>query len=1003
MLPDEGLGQTLAPPKGGGRSRPLGPKLVEPNPVPVTIDDHAPFWSTYDKVSGDYDREMIAAWNASLDVLLIFAGLFSAINTAFIIESYKGLQADPAEITNDLLRILISHKSNDTTPSSDELHPGSPAPSAKPITSIFFSSLSFSLTAAFGAVTAKQWLTEYISVGAVKALHRQGRERQEKHRGLKRWHLRLIIELLPMFLQLSVLLFMIGVVDFLWQWDRTVGIVQLVLSCAGLAVYLITIVIGIMIQSSPFQTPLSRYVPRYCGRMYRSLKFAAPDLGINPKMKYAGQLLGQVLRWIKSLSKAAGRNLARRIRLLSARANGFHEAPSSPSISLSIFPEDPTDERSEWDPALVTAAESVVWLLERAEHPDVTITALDAVRRLPPSLIFRLIEERKGLMYRLIAFHHSLFPMSSSTTDQAKLLTEWPNAAVASALAWHHILWAIPLGSGSDEQTIRSHLSGPRGRFDLLRLPDDCSEILLAAKFMLGFNLDEAMSVDAWGIFGRSLKLITSSMPESDCTLRIEFTDLTRASIKDHFVTPFSPLQLVLDSAILCSARDISIFIPDHYLFELLTSLLGNELSHDIVSHVAITIAAIHSKLYIVDNSYASSGSTGTKHLLRDPPSDIMEAVYNQINCLMNAMLTTSDTRSMLLEHVALAFSTVAHARDHTIGVFKALLKITTPLFEQFHYPGNPIQNQWFPQDLIQFARFTPQDAETQTIVANLLCKCPEGNWGQDIHTFIQSVPKLPRDQVNPRDPIWALLERIERESDDTKLYNTFQSSTSLRDYLVDTIQYYPPYQGPSWNLDRLMKIYDTTCTDNSYLLQTQISYAIMVFVTKYPHQGNAGRVVSEFLDMLLARETELHWPAYPKPVGPAGSGGKGLAQGILESIQPQAFGSPPPELLVFKGEASILLWSKAKKTRSRVNTPTEWESSLFFSTQVATLMLEYWTAAKELRTHAPSKYNSMDFSELKEYLKSALKGWNANHNGGRERENTRRKFEEILQELNKP
>ncbi|KAG8919831.1 hypothetical protein FRC02_001345 [Tulasnella sp. 418] len=174
-----------------------------------------------------------------------------------------------------------------------------------------------------------------------------------------------------------------------------------------------------------------------------------------------------------------------------------------------------------------------------------------------------------------------------------------------------------------------------------------------------------------------------------------------------------------------------------------------------------------------------------------------------------------------------------------------------------------------------------------------------------------------------------------------------------------------------------------------------------MVFVTKYLHQGNAGRVVSEFLDMLLAREKELHWSAYLKPVGPGGSEIE-LAQSSLRSIPPQAFGSPPsPELLVFKGEASILLWSKTKKTRSRVNTPTEWESSLFFSTQVATLMLEYWTAAKELKTRTPSKYNSMDFSELQEYLESALHGWSINNNGGRE--DIRRKFEEILQELNNP
>ncbi|KAG8939762.1 hypothetical protein FRC03_006070, partial [Tulasnella sp. 419] len=229
---------------------------LEPERPHATIDDHYHFWSTYNTVAGSYDQKSIDAWNKSLDVLLMFAGLFSAINTAFIVESYKGLQNNPVETTNALLRLLILRNDN-TTLSAKDLNPMSTSPSAVPINSLFFSSLSFSLTAACGAVTAKQWLTAYMDMGAMKAVYVQGRMRQNKHMGLKAWRLRLIIEALPILLQISLLLFLVGVVNFLWVLDQQVGTLQLILSSAGVAVYFITTIIGMFVPNSPFHSRFS--------------------------------------------------------------------------------------------------------------------------------------------------------------------------------------------------------------------------------------------------------------------------------------------------------------------------------------------------------------------------------------------------------------------------------------------------------------------------------------------------------------------------------------------------------------------------------------------------------------------------------------------------------------------------------------------------------------------------------------------------------------------------
>ncbi|KAG8960058.1 hypothetical protein FRC03_007103, partial [Tulasnella sp. 419] len=63
------------------------------------IDDDTSFWQTYITEAEKYDKEMVDGWNRSLDNLLVFSGLFSGVNTAFIIETYKLLQQDPAEET----------------------------------------------------------------------------------------------------------------------------------------------------------------------------------------------------------------------------------------------------------------------------------------------------------------------------------------------------------------------------------------------------------------------------------------------------------------------------------------------------------------------------------------------------------------------------------------------------------------------------------------------------------------------------------------------------------------------------------------------------------------------------------------------------------------------------------------------------------------------------------------------------------------------------------------
>ncbi|KAG8948928.1 hypothetical protein FRC03_000526 [Tulasnella sp. 419] len=409
------------------------PLIVGPKLPLQGIDDHLQFWTTYDRVAGAYDKELLDGWNKSLDVLLIFAGLFSAINTAFIIESYRGLQADPVETTNTLLRLLITHRNDNDTLSVDELNPGIPSASSFSVNSLFFSSLSLCLTSAFGAVTAKQWLTKYNSVGATKAVHIQRRMRQRKFDGLKTWHLRFIIELLPMGLQASLLLFLAGVVNLLWTMDRRVATMQLVLSAVGIAIYFVTMLIGIFDPDSPFQTPLSKYLPAYIAKTRRRIKLIIPISRFMAEHNWP--------EWLPSL-KEVFNGVSEHVAVQQVQSffvEKFIAVKQSIGFSKEKSDsESAADEHEQWSSTDIVAAQSVMWLLEQAEHPGVTITALDAIPRLPPDLLRTLINEREDLLERLNGFYSSLRPpFLPGRTDEWR--RSWPNRAVVAGIALRHI------------------------------------------------------------------------------------------------------------------------------------------------------------------------------------------------------------------------------------------------------------------------------------------------------------------------------------------------------------------------------------------------------------------------------------------------------------------------------------------------------------------------------------------------------------------------------------
>ncbi|KAG8862450.1 hypothetical protein FRB96_001521 [Tulasnella sp. 330] len=188
------------------------------------------FWARYNALADKHDGVMLDRLNRNLDVLLIFAGLFLAINTTFIILTLTNLSAPSSYQTNVLLTL---------------------------INCMFFASLGASVLAAAGAMLAKQWIQSYERTGQTGSRENQAMRRTEKRMGSERWGLRPIVESLPTLLLTSLGLFFLALGDLLWTINGLVAIVFIALAGVGVLSYGLTMVAAAIDVNCPFQTAAS--------------------------------------------------------------------------------------------------------------------------------------------------------------------------------------------------------------------------------------------------------------------------------------------------------------------------------------------------------------------------------------------------------------------------------------------------------------------------------------------------------------------------------------------------------------------------------------------------------------------------------------------------------------------------------------------------------------------------------------------------------------------------
>ncbi|KAJ7477901.1 hypothetical protein B0H11DRAFT_1864524 [Mycena galericulata] len=227
-------------------------------------DEEAPaskLWGVYVSEAEKYDKALVESWKSNMEGMLIFAGLFSASLTAFIIESYPTLVPDSGDSTVHLLNRISQQLAAAANGSTFHIPP--PTVFTPPITSLvcnalWFTSLGLSLTCALVATLLEQWARDFLHRADMRsATIIRARIFQYLYYGLKRFSMHSVVDIIPLLLHASLFLFFAGLVAFLIPINTAIAVVAGALLALVTAAYSVLTILPLWYLDCPYRTPLS--------------------------------------------------------------------------------------------------------------------------------------------------------------------------------------------------------------------------------------------------------------------------------------------------------------------------------------------------------------------------------------------------------------------------------------------------------------------------------------------------------------------------------------------------------------------------------------------------------------------------------------------------------------------------------------------------------------------------------------------------------------------------
>ncbi|KAF8145736.1 hypothetical protein K438DRAFT_1621218, partial [Mycena galopus ATCC 62051] len=169
--------------------------------IDVTEAPAAKLWAVYISEAEKYDKSLVESWKSDMEGMLIFAGLFSASLTAFIIESYTLLSPDSGDQTVQLLAQIsqqLATGSNSSVPSVFPSTPFTPSTASLVCNALWFISLGLSLTCALIATLLEQWARDFIHRADMRSAPIiRARIYSYLYYGMKRFNMHAVVEIIP--------------------------------------------------------------------------------------------------------------------------------------------------------------------------------------------------------------------------------------------------------------------------------------------------------------------------------------------------------------------------------------------------------------------------------------------------------------------------------------------------------------------------------------------------------------------------------------------------------------------------------------------------------------------------------------------------------------------------------------------------------------------------------------------------------------------------------------
>ncbi|KAH8977136.1 hypothetical protein EDB92DRAFT_1958744 [Lactarius akahatsu] len=225
-------------------------------------DSSGKLWSIYLTEADERDREITELWRGEADSILVFTGLFSGVIATFLAISYSNLLPSSAETTNFYLAIIIEQLASNSSVNGVIPVPSplafTPSASAIRVNVIWFLSLVLSITSAVNATLFQQWARRYLELTRRRiAPHKRARTRAYMYNGIASFKMSRAVKAMPILLHLSIFLFFVGLIDFLWNTNSTVGSWIFGSTMVFTFAYLALTVLPNLCLNCPYSTPVS--------------------------------------------------------------------------------------------------------------------------------------------------------------------------------------------------------------------------------------------------------------------------------------------------------------------------------------------------------------------------------------------------------------------------------------------------------------------------------------------------------------------------------------------------------------------------------------------------------------------------------------------------------------------------------------------------------------------------------------------------------------------------